>query len=83
MKLYNLLMVVKANRVVDSSSWSRKDVGVHWLEREMCQRQPTGISALMPLTAKHQQDWKASLKSLAVPDTRRRQLQDPTEENGH
>lgn len=35
-KLYNLLMVVKVNRVLDSSSSSsRKDADVDWLERAL------------------------------------------------
>lgn len=57
-------MAVKVNQVSDSCSSSRKDIGINWLKREMCQRQPTGISVLILLTVKHQQGWKDSLKSL-------------------
>lgn len=64
-KLYNLLMVVKVNRVSDSSSSSRKKVGINWLTREMYQRQPTGISTSIPLMATHQQDWKDRLEKLS------------------
>lgn len=65
MKLYNLLMVVKVNRTFDSSSSSRKNVGINWLTRETCQRLPTGISTSIPLMATHQQDWKDCLKKLS------------------
>lgn len=64
-KLYNLLMVVKVNRTFDSSSSSRKNVGINWLTRETCQRLPTGISTSIPLMATHQQDWKDCLKTLS------------------
>lgn len=57
-------MVVKVNRAFDSSSSSRKDVGINWLTRETCQRQPTGISTSIPLMVTHQQDWKDCLKTL-------------------
>lgn len=49
--------------------------------REPCQRRSATVSALVPLTKNHQQGWKDSLKSLAVPNMRRRQLQDLMEEN--
>lgn len=76
-------MVIKVNRVFDSSSSSRKDVsdvGVDWLEREL----PEAVSwCLSPGTTdcKTSAGLERQLKKLRGTKYKKIQLQDPMEEN--
>lgn len=63
------LMVVKV-QCCCYSRYGRTLVLTSWLAKERCARSSQrGVSALRSQTTKHQQGWKESLKTLAVPGT--------------